>query len=207
MTRPRLLLIGPVPPPMHGVAADVRMLLDDPALRERWEVLHLDTSDHRSLANLGRFDLTNVRLALSHVAELALRLRRERVQAVWIPVSSNAAAYLRDALFILAAHAAGARVVTHLHGGGFGEFYQGASAPVRWLVRASSARIDRAWVLGNGLQAMYDGLVPRTRLRVVPNGVPDPMVERATPAVGDRPCTLLHLGSLSVAKGVLEDPT
>jgi glycosyltransferase involved in cell wall biosynthesis len=203
LSKPRLLVVGPTPPPVHGVTVYLRWLLDASALRERWEVLHADTSDRRSLANLGRVDPPNVALALRHVWKVAARVRRERVRAVWIPVSQNGPAYLRDALFILAAHAGGARVVTHLHGGGFGEFYHRAAAPLRGLVRASSARVERAWVLGEGLRANYAGLIPEERVRVVPNGVPDPLPPGPRPSPGFAP-TLLHLGQLSVEKGVVD---
>jgi glycosyltransferase involved in cell wall biosynthesis len=197
------LVVGPVPPPVHGTAAYVRMLLDAPALAAEWDVVHLDTSDRRSLDNLGRIDATNVRLALGHVGRVARRVREERVHAVWIPVSQNAPAYARDALFIHAAHAGGARVVTHLHGGWFREFYDGAPAPIRWLVRTSSARVDRAWVLGEGLRETYRGLIPEERVRVVANGVADPSPGHAPPARTGEP-TVLHLGQLSATKGVLD---
>jgi len=199
------MVVGPTPPPLHGTAAYVRMLLDAPALRERWEVLHVDTSDRRSLENLGRIDPTNVVLALRHLTSLVSALLRTRVHVVWIPVSQNAPAYARDALFILAAHAAGARVVTHLHGGWFRNFYDAAPAPLRWLVRFSSARVARAWVLGEGLRSVYQGLIGAERVRVVANGVPDPLIgvaQRAARAAG--PMTVLHLGQLSAAKGVPE---
>lgn len=182
----------------------VRMLLEASAVRDRWDVVHLDTSDRRSLANLGRIDLTNVFLALRHVVGLAWLTRKGRVRAVWIPVSSNAPAYLRDALFILAARAAGARVVTHLHGGGFRDFYERAPAAVRWLVSMTSARVDRAWVLGEGLREMYQGLISPDRIRSVPNGVPDPACGAAEESTVPGPIEFLHLGQLSEAKGVID---
>jgi glycosyltransferase involved in cell wall biosynthesis len=105
-------------------------------------------------------------------------------------------------VFILAAHAAGVRVVTQLQGGWFGEFYRRSSAPMRWLIRVSSARVDRAWVLGDGLRGNYAELIPQERVRVTPNGAPDWLVQPRRTHPGAP--TLLHLGQLSIGKGVVD---
>lgn len=206
MSRPRLLVIGPTPPPVHGTSVYTRMLLESEALREAFDVRHMDISDRRSIQNLGRLDPINVWLGLRHVAELGLRVLRERPDVVYVEVSQNALAYLRDACFIGLARAGGARVVTHLHGGYFAPFYETANPFVRALVRASSRWVDRAWVLGEGLRHHYAGLVPEPRVRVVPNGVPDPLPP-ALPAGrgdGDGPPTFLYLSQLSLPKGILD---
>ena len=52
-------MTGPTPPPVHGVAVLTRTLLDS-SLTTRFDVVHLDTSDRRDHANIGRFDVTNV---------------------------------------------------------------------------------------------------------------------------------------------------
>ncbi len=122
--RPTVLLVGPTPPPVHGVSVHTRMLLETPALHRCCRVAHLDTADRRSLKNIGRFDLQNVRLAVLHLARYTGMLRRKRPTAVYVQVSQTALAYLRDGLLILLAKAFGARVVTHLHGGSFHQFYE-----------------------------------------------------------------------------------
>jgi GT2 family glycosyltransferase/glycosyltransferase involved in cell wall biosynthesis len=198
---PLLLVIGPVPPPPHGTSVYVRLLLESPVLARRWRVQHLDTSDRRSLENLGRVDLGNVGLGLAHAGRLAVRLLRDRPQVVWIPLSQNAPAYLRDALFVVLARLGGARVVGHLHGGWFHEFHRRAAAPVRWLIRWSCRMLAAAWVLGPNLTECFAGLVPAARVRVVPNGVPDPRAG-ARPAGPRSAFTVLYLGQLSDQKGV-----
>ena len=203
--RPLLLVVGGTPPPVHGTTVFMRMLLDAPEVKERFEVLHLETADRRGLENIGRLDLTNAGLALRHVAGLIRLVARRRPDLVYLSVSQNALAYLRDGLFILIAAAAGSRVVTHLHGGGFGEFYRRANPAVRWWVRLTQRRVHRAWVLGEGLRGCYDGLVAQSRVRVAPNGVPDPRPPdgQLPPVESDRP-DVLFLGQLSAPKGVLD---
>jgi glycosyltransferase involved in cell wall biosynthesis len=199
-------VIGPTPPPVHGTAVYTRMLLDSPILSEAFEVAHLDISDRRGLENVGRLDPTNVGLALRHLAALVGRLVRDRPDVVYVPVSQNALAYLRDGLFIALARAAGAAVVSHLHGGYFGTFYRSTPAPVRAFVRATSRLLDQAWVLGEGLRHHYEVVLPPDRVRVVPNGVPDPLRGEEAPVRDDGagPMGVLFLGQLSEAKGLHE---
>ena len=177
------------------------MLLESPEVAAGWRVAHLDTSDRRSLENLGRVDLQNVLLGLRHAAELSVQLVRERPDVVWMSLSQNTPAYLRDALFIVLARVGGARVAGHLHGGWFQEFYGSTWPPVRWVIRRTCRMLAAAWVLGEGLRPAFTGLVAPERVRVIPNGVPDP---GALTGGRDarRPFTVLYLGQLSDLKGV-----
>ncbi|HEX7050684.1 MAG TPA: glycosyltransferase [Longimicrobiales bacterium] len=208
MKKRSVLIIGPTPPPVQGMAVFTEMLLRSPALRAAYTVLHLDTADRRSLENMGRFDLTNVRLALVHAGRLAALVVRHRPDVVYIEVSQNAWAYLRDSVLMAIARLAGCRVVTHLHGSHFREFYTGAIAPVRWWVRRTSRWLSVAAVLGEGLRSLYAGLVPPERVLVAPAGVPDPFPEgvRARDRAGAeaRAVTVTYLGALFRPKGFLD---
>ena len=207
MSRPRLLVVGGTPPPVHGTSLFIRMLLDDPHVAARFDVSHLETADRRGLGNIGRLDATNIRLGLAHLVALHRTLRRQRPDLVYLSVSQNAWAYLRDSLFILAATRAGARVITHLHGGYFGEFRRRARAPLRWWIGFTQRRVHRAWVLGEGLRDCYRGIVPSQRVRVAPNGVPDLLEDIGSGQArspDDGPPTILVVGQLSAAKGLLD---
>ena len=200
MTRPRLIVVGPVPPPYHGVTISTSLVLANPVLRERFDVEHLDTSDPRpDLANIGRWDLTNVTLGLRNVAQFVRRLRGSR-GVVYLPLPQNTAAFLRESLFILAAAAAGWRVTAHLRGGEFREFYRAQPALVRAWIRVSLGRVTSVAVMGESLRGLFDGVVPRERIAVVPNGTPDPRPERE--ARDDQ--LVVFLGNLLARKGVAE---
>ncbi len=222
--RPKVVVLGPTPPPHHGMTTFTRMLLDSPELARAYEVLHVDTSDRRGLDNMGRLDLANVRLALAHAWRLWRVLAREKPDVVLVQVSQNAWAYIRDATFIAVAKMSGVPVLTHLNGGGFRQFYDSAPAPVRALVRTSSRWIDGAAVLGSRLLPLYDGLITDDRLHVLANGVRDPCapdselragaaVESAAPELPLSPAAkapagdgvvVAYLGMLVESKGYLD---
>ncbi len=74
----RLMVIGPLPPPQYGVSISTSLILANPELHRQFEVEHLDTSDHRSIGNIGRWDPWNVVLGVGAVVRLMFRLRGTR---------------------------------------------------------------------------------------------------------------------------------
>ena len=156
------------------MAVFTRMLVSSPALARSYRVLHLDTSDRRSLDNMGRLDARNVALALRHAQALDALLRRERPQVVYIELSQNTLAFLRDAVLVLVARLHGCAVAAHLHGSDFQAFYRRPSLPVRGLVRRTTTSLAAAAVQN---RAMYNidsdfaGVsIGRTAQKVVANG-------------------------------------
>lgn len=215
--RPEALVVGPLPPPAHGSAVFTELLLDSSGLRARYRLRHLDTSDPRSGENMGRLETENVRLALLHLGRLLRALLRRRPDLLYLPVSQNRWGYLRDGLFVLLGRAARVPVLAHLHGSHFGSFRDGAPAPVRWFVDATTRRLQGAAVLGEGLREIYRRWLPEERIHVVPNGVPDPGVPpgsvlRGEPdaagagsggGLGGEPPIVGYLGALRPSRGIL----
>jgi glycosyltransferase involved in cell wall biosynthesis len=206
----RLLVIGPTPPPHHGISTFMERLLVAPALHEAFDVAHLDNADRRDLENLGRLDFRNVWLALRHSLELCWLLVRHRPDLVYFEVSQNAWAYLRDSLFILLPRATGRRVAVRLNGSDFRNFMDRSNAPLRGLIRFTTARLSGVAVLGEALRPVYAGLIPADRVRVVPNGTADLFPDGDAAAAAEArakagaPLTVTYLGVLYKPKGILD---
>lgn len=200
LRRPRLIVIGPLPPPTHGVSISTGLVLANPRLNPRFSVEHLDTSDKREdRANIGRWDIDNILVALQSVWRLLRRLRGER-GIVYVPLSQGLAGFLRDGLFILCASKAGWKVAVHLRGGEFDRFHAAQPRLMRWWIRRVLRHVDSMAVLGSSLTGVFEGLVPAERLAVVPNGTPD-LGRHEQTRNGD---TVLFLSNLRRRKGLLE---
>lgn len=196
--KPRLIVIGPLPPPYHGVTVSTSLVLANRRLGARFRMDHLDTSDHRT-QGVGRWDLTNVTVGLRSAATLLARTGGEP-GVVYLPLSQNAGGFLRDSLFIHAAAARGWKVALHLRGGEFNLFYKASPAPLRSWIRASLRRVDSIAVMGSSLRSVFQDLVPPDRIAVVPNGTPEPR----TNGVRRGADTVLFLSNLRRRKGVVE---
>jgi glycosyltransferase involved in cell wall biosynthesis len=196
MSRKKLVVIGPLPPPVHGVAVSTSLVLANRLLREKFDVEHLDTTDRRSISNLGKWDATNLLLGLRNALDLARRLRG-RPGLVYLPLSESAGGFLRDSLFIQLATIRGWKTAVHIRNSLFRHFYVSHGAVLRWWIRVTLQRITGLAVLGDSLRELFDGLVPTERISVVPNGTPD---FDPGPVEPD-PHTVLYLSNLSRKKG------
>lgn len=169
-TKP-VLIIGPTPPPYNGMSVATDVVLE--GLNEAMPIVHLDTADRRDLANVGKVDWTNIRLALSQGMKYLSLLFQRNPAVVYVPISQASLPFVRDCLFLVPARFLRVPVVVHLHGSYFPQFYKNSSTPMRWLVRFALRNVRRAIVLGDTLTGAFDGVIDRDRVRVVPNGLPD----------------------------------
>ena len=205
--KPKVLIIGSLPPPHHGCNVFVQQLLNSD-LPKRFRVIHLDTSDRRSLDNITKLDFTNVFLAMLHLARLAMICVRHRPALAHLSISQNTFAFLRDGLFVLAIKLftlGFTRVVIHLHGSYFSEFYRAVPWPVRWFVDATMRCVSRALVLGERLKPIFSPWLRDEHIEVVPNGSPiQPVLNGKFERNGRRPLQIIFLGNLFKFKGVLD---
>ena len=167
--KPRVLLVGPVPPPYMGPTLATVVILQS-SLNEQFELIHLDTSDHRDIDTLGAIDFANIYLALKGYWQMLVAIVRHRPALVYIPISQTTIGYLKDSGFILIAKFCGRRVLCHLRGGNFRHWYDSASTLTRFYVRCIHGWIDGQIVLGECLRPLFAGIVAENRIHVVPNG-------------------------------------
>ena len=199
--RPRILVVGPVPEPYNGMTVITSTVLSS-RLRDAFDVVHLDTSDHRPVSNVGRVDVRNVALGVMSAVRLLRDAIRCRVDAIYLPIAKNRVGFLRDAVLLLEARALRRTTIIHFHARGFDEFVAAEAWWMRRLIRLA-LRTPRTHVvvLGTALSGEFEGLIPNDRVHVVANGVADQRLDagprRSVP-------TVLHLSTLWSAKGVFD---
>jgi glycosyltransferase involved in cell wall biosynthesis len=202
----RLIVVGPTPPPYHGVAVMTERLIH--SLRDR-DLLaaHLETHDPRPVSSIGRLDPTNLWLGLKHAIGLVAVLARQRGATVYVPISQNRWGFLRDAVFLVTARLAGRPRIVHLHGAYFATFRAASGPPIRAAMRAGLGGAEQAWVLTEGLRGIFGDLVPEERVGVLANAVDDPATpgeELPAKAPSTDPLRILYLSNLVPDKGCLE---
>lgn len=200
-TRPKILFLGPKPPPFMGPTVATEILLRS-RLGEHFDLIHLDTSDHRDLSTLGAIDFGNVYLALKHYCLMLWLILAKWPRLVYIPVSQTTIGYLRDSAFILIASLFRRKVVCHLRGGDFQNWLGSTGVLMRRYVHAVHSLVDGQIVLGERLRSLFDAVLPPHRIFVVPNGRNfDSFIAKKEEK--DRP-VVLYLANFMRQKGVLD---
>jgi glycosyltransferase involved in cell wall biosynthesis len=200
---PAILVIGPTPPPFHGVSVAMDAILKSP-LRERFQLCHLDLADRRGIEHVDKPDLHDVVLFLKQWWRLITLLRRERPAVAYLAISQSTIGFLRDSLLMLPPWIVGAHVILHLHGGNFKAWYESRSFLMRSYVRMVFRRVSYVAVLGESFRHLFDGLIDSNRVTVVANGIDWPaVINPAREQHKPHRHRILHLSTLSRLKGAL----
>jgi glycosyltransferase involved in cell wall biosynthesis len=196
VNRDRLIVVGPLPPPHHGVAVSTALVLANTLLRERFSISHLDTTDRRTIANMGTWDRQNISTGLRALVHLQWRLRGRR-GVLYLPLSENAGGFVRDSLYIWSARLRRWSVAVHIRNSLFREFYGAQGRILKAWIRLTMRQVSSAAVLGENLRSLMDGFVAGDRVTVVRNGTP-PFSDGAQGRDDD---LVLYLSNISRKKG------
>jgi glycosyltransferase involved in cell wall biosynthesis len=202
LSKPKILIIGPTPPPYNGMSVATDLVLA--AVRDQFAVIHLDTSDRRSISKIGAVDLVNILLAGYHGLRYLALLVIRNPDIVYVPIAQDRLAFLRDCLFLIPARLLRKKLVIHLHGGFFAIFYRTESPWMRRCIRYALGTSDRVIVLGAVLSNVFEGILPQDCVRVVPNGIHDGFKDHQWDRLNGHPPTILFLSTLMREKGVLD---
>jgi glycosyltransferase involved in cell wall biosynthesis len=195
---PKLLVIGPYPPPYSGPELGTKLLLDSDVSRV-FRVRFLNTNVRRDNAAKGRVD---GRLVLAFILYLARLLRAMlvfRPDVAYHLITATQMGWCgRDLWFLLICRIFRTKAMIHLRGGHLQHNMRRFHPVVRFLMRRLCASVSLALVQAECLRRQFEGLVAPERVRVLSNAV-----EVDTYAVAEhasRP-TVLFLGHATKAKG------
>jgi glycosyltransferase involved in cell wall biosynthesis len=191
---PRVLMWVPLPPPFAG--PEVASQLLSTALRTYLADVVVENATVRT-DNLskGTFDLQGVLAAASAQARFARAARRADI--VYMVAAANEVGSMRDAALIATARAMRKRVVLHLRGGRYDEFYREAHPALQLVLRRAWGAASLAIVQSPRLANMLAEAAPHVPIAVLPNGLP-PVTPKQTYGAGLR---VLFVGHLIPEKG------
>jgi glycosyltransferase involved in cell wall biosynthesis len=204
--KPRVLVVGPGPSQIGGVATFLGILLSSERLREKFELIHLDTARGKHGAGVeGRFALINIIYFARQIVQFLQISLREKPQIVHLPINFSWA-FWKEAAFILLARIMRMKVVAHLHEGVFDQYYLKSSSFNRRLIRWVMCRANVVVALSNSWKDfLLKEVSPDLNIEVVPNTVSPKFasaINNTKTASSEK--IVLFVGGLGHKKGVFD---
>lgn len=199
----RILVVAPTPPPYHGGSVVTENLLQSD-LSKQFDYIFLDIADRRSISNIGTLEIRNIYLAAFHGLKFIYLLIRFNPDLVYLQISQGIWGYFRDLLFLLPSRLFQKRILIHLHGGAFGQFYKSMPSLLSKLTRYIFKKEVWSIVLGKCLISQFDSLLQPKRIFVVPNGIRVIKKPNDTCVSRNEKIHVLYLANLMEAKGFVE---
>ncbi len=165
--KPRLLVVGPLPPPVGGVETVIQTILESPQFAG-FELRHCSTAKGRPKQSQGKFDPGNLWWAARHFGRMWQAMRRDRPDVVYLPVAGTWAGFLRDMVLAWIAKLWRVKLVGHVHGSDF-HLVLARRGWQEKLVRAGLARFDRLLVLGERWKRLVEDYGIRSACEIVPS--------------------------------------
>jgi glycosyltransferase involved in cell wall biosynthesis len=165
-----VLLVGPTPPPYHGVSMAMRAVLDS-SLASQFRLVHLDITDRRGIGHVDQPDLYDVVLFVKQFFQNMALLLRERPSLFYMPISQTRIGFIRDSLFMIPALLMRCRVIIHLHGANFETLAVKGGFFWRTYMNIVLRRVARFIVLGEMLRPIFNRWASPDQVVSLPNGV------------------------------------
>lgn len=166
--KPKILFIGPTPPPYSGPELSMQQFLESKTLNNAFDISFLKTNFRTDNTKKGKLDIsmfTNFFLFFSKLLKLLIS---DRTKCVYYPVTPTQIGWIgRDIWTILLSKLFGAKVIIHLRGSHFKLNLKQFNSVIKWLVGFSLKKVDCGIVQAEYLKDQFEPFVSEDKMAVL----------------------------------------
>lgn len=198
-SRPKVLFIAPLPPPVHGASMVGEVLRGSDAVRSSFDGDWVNLSVSSSVSEIGRFSFGKPFRVLGLYLKVLARLIGRRYDCAYIALTCHGTGFLKDAPVALMCKAAGIPLVIHQHNKGMsGDAGRKVFGPLLKAVYRDS----KVMLLSRRLFRDISGIVSEDQVMICPNGIRDAQPVHVHDWDGE--IRAVFLSNLLVSKGVYD---
>ena len=196
--KPRILMIAPLPPPVHGSAMMTQYIKDSTIINDALELNWVNLSTSRRMEEIGKTTFIKLWRFASSYAKTFIKLLTHKYDACYFAITCHGLGFLKDAPFVIMAKLLNrGRIIIHQHNKGMSRDVD--KFLYKWLfhkVYNNAEVVLLSWHLYPDIEK----IVPQNNVHICPNGIPltkiySKVKEKNTPKI-------LFLSNLIESKGV-----
>lgn len=169
MNKTKVLILGKLPPPYMGPSIATEILLKSD-LKNRFELIHLDTKINHSISSFGKWNFTKISKNISIYFNLISILRKNKPEIVLIPISQTTTGFIKDSIFILVASLFKTKIIIQLRGSDIQNWLGKSSNFTKSFFKSVLKKTKGVIVLGNNLKYLFKDYYSNDNIFVIPNG-------------------------------------
>jgi len=166
----KILLLGPLPPPYHGVSVFTELLSESKELKKHLNLFTFNTTSKQNLEEVGRFSLKKIFQNIKIIYNFKKIIKKINPDIVYLPISQSKSGFLRDGFFILLSNKNSKKII-HLHGGNFHNLYNNSNMLFKKFINTVLKRVNKAIVLGESLKPVFKKWFKDNEIFVLYNGI------------------------------------
>ncbi|MGN0201731.1 MAG: glycosyltransferase family 4 protein [Candidatus Cryptobacteroides sp.] len=197
-TKPRILFIMHMPPPVHGAAVVGQYIHDSALVNSSFDCRWINLSTSKELKDVGRFSPGKAAAFLRLLSRIRREVRNFSPDLVYITPNTVGGPFYKDLLISQFLKSKGCRVVAHFHNKGV------STRQDRWLddkLYRLAFRKQKNILLSGRLFPDVGKYVERPDVYIVPNGIPLSPDSACTKSA-EGPLRILFLSNMMASKGV-----
>ena len=200
MRKSKVIIVGKLPPPYIGPAVATNIILNS-ALKEEFELLHLNTKVNESIDDFGKGGIGKLFKNIGIYLKLIRLLRSSKAAIILIPISQTTLGFLKDSIFIVIASLFPIKILLQLRGSNFKNWINSANSMTEKYVRFCLNRTHGMIVLGDNLRHLFEDYYTPEQIYVIPNGCDIAIPKRNKESAKVQ---LLYFANFLPSKGIKE---
>lgn len=199
----KLLIIGPVPPPIHGESVAINSIIESEDIKSRYRLHILDTN-RKNVKQAGKFSLKKIFQDVFLIIKLFMMLIFNKIDIMYLSISQTRLGLIRDLMMLRLGNYFCKKTITHLHGNNLGHVLDNLSEREFRFAKKTLKTVDVGIVLEKSLVDNYRGLV--RCIEVVPNGIDGNFItsEDIKTYMKNDDFSIIYLSNLMKEKGYRE---
>ena len=166
--KPKILFIGPTPPPYSGPELSMQQFLESEILNAEFDIQFLKTNFRTDNTKKGKLDFSMLSNFFVFFSKLLRLLITKKPKLVYYPITPTQIGWIgRDVWTILLSKLFGAKVIIHLRGSHFKLNFQQFNSTIKKLIGFSLKKVDCGIVQAEYLKDQFEPFIKPHKMAVL----------------------------------------